>query len=434
MTDHSASLTDHPLRRELNDEVHARPFKLIAAPCAVSYLVYLNRDCPLEQELAHVAGLCAHFHHAPPTAGVIQFSANLGPMRFRWTRHSEFSTLTWVERKPSLNPFADSPRRHIPADWLAQLPQSVLLSVEVAVLAYDVVVAESENISNTFFAGNDLIGVKLADGAGLAYTDFRIHDDGSSRYLLIDCEMGPRQSGRMLQRLLEMDTYRMMASMGLPLAKGLQPELSATDQELAELTLVMSGTGLEDEQNLLVQLTELAARIESALSRTDMRFAATRAYFEIVQRRISELRESRIPGLQPFSEFMQRRLLPAMETCESVARSQRILAKRVNRAAALLRTRVEISRESQNQQLLVSMNRRAQLQLRLQETVEGLSVAAITYYTVGLVGYAAKGLKAAGVDVKPELLSGIAIPVVALAVALGLRRMRRKLARRYESE
>ena len=46
--------------------------------------------------------------------------------------------------------------------------------------------------------------------------------------------------------------------------------------------------------------------------------------------------------------------------------------------------------------LLGAMNRRQQLQLRLQATVEGLSVAAITYYIVGLVGYAAKGLKEGG--------------------------------------
>ncbi len=427
-------LSDHPLRRALNDEVHARPFRPILAPSAVSYLVYLNRNFSAEQELWHVGQLCAHFNCEAPQTGAIQFSGNLAGVGFRWSRHGEFSTLTWIKHTPGLQPFSDSPRKLIPASWLEQLPRGLLLAAEAAVVSAEAVPLDVETISNCYFAGNDMIGAQLADGAGLAYTDFRIHEDGFSRYLLVDREMGPRQTGRMLQRLLEMETYRMMACMALPLAKSLQPEVAATDHELAELTVAMPKARKQDEPVLLDQLTELAARIESALSRTDSRFSAARAYFEIVQRRIDELRELRIDGTQPFSEFMKRRLMPAMETCEAVARSQRILAKRVNRAAALLRTRVEVSREEQTQQLLVSMNRRAQLQLRLQETVEGLSVAAITYYTVGLVGYAAKGLKTLGVGVDPELMTGLAIPVVAIVVAMGLRRMRRRLTRRYEDE
>lgn len=430
--DLAAALVDHPLRHELNDEIHARPFEAIAAPSALSYLVYLNRNCNLEQELWLVGQLCAHFSCPPPAAGAIQFSCNLGPVRFRWARHGEFSAITLIRGAVTGQPFADSPRNHVPAEWLAQLPRNILLAVEVALLPEAALAAEVETLSAEYFAGNDLVGAQIAEGAGIAFTDFRIHADGCSRYLLIDKRMGPRQSGRMLQRILEIDTYRMMACLTLPLAKSLQPELAKTDSELAELTTAMPKARQEDEPALLDQLTQLAARIESALSRTDSRFSAARAYYEIVERRIRELRELRIAGTQPFSEFMARRLLPAMETCESVARSQRILAKRVGRASALLRTRVDVSREKQNQQLLASMNRRAHLQLRLQETVEGLSVAAITYYTVGLVGYAAKGLKTAGVHLEPELITGIAIPVVAVGVALGLRRMRKTLARKHQ--
>lgn len=429
--DPAAALVDHPLRRELNDEIHARPFEAIAAPSALSYLVYLNRNCNLEQELWLVGQLCAHFSCEPPAAGAIQFSCNLGPVRFRWARHREFSAITLIRSGANGEPFADSPRHHVPAEWLAQLPRNILLAVEVALVPEAALAAEVETISTQYFCGNDLVGAQIAEGAGLGFTDFRIHDDGCSRYLLIDKRMGPRQSGRMLQRFLEIDTYRMMACLALPLAKSLQPELAKTDFELSELTTAMPKARQEDEPALLDQLTQLAARIESALSRTDSRFSAARAYYEIVERRIRELRELRIAGTQPFSEFVARRLLPAMETCESVARSQRILAKRVSRASALLRTRVDVSREKQNQQVLASMNRRAHLQLRLQETVEGLSIAAITYYTVGLVGYAAKGLKISGVHLEPELITGIAIPVVALCVALGLRRMRRRLARKH---
>ncbi len=92
-----------------------------------------------------------------------------------------------------------------------------------------------------------------------------------------------------------------------------------------------------------------------------------------------------------------------MNTCRAAAARQESLSQRVARATQLLSTRVDLTREQQNQAVLDSMNRRAAAQLRLQQTVEGLSIAAMTYYVVGLVGYAAKGAKAAGVAVDPEL-------------------------------
>jgi len=148
-----------------------------------------------------------------------------------------------------------------------------------------------------------------------------------------------------------------------------------------------------------------------------------------VQRRIEELRETRIQGMQNFREFTERRLAPAMNTCQAVSSRLDSLSQRVARATQLLSTRVDVSRERQNQRVLESMNRRAEAQLRLQQTVEGLSVAAITYYIVGLVGYAAKGLRGAGLDVNPDLAMGISIPVVVLIVALGMRKVRRVVLR-----
>ncbi len=72
------------------------------------------------------------------------------------------------------------------------------------------------------------------------------------------------------------------------------------------------------------------------------------------------------------------------------------------------------------------MDRRAKLQLRLPQAVEGLSLAAIVY-VIGLVAYATKAGKTGGLAVEPELLTGLAIPVVALTVLLLLRRVRRRL-------
>ena len=239
--------------------------------------------------------------------------------------------------------------------------------------------------------------------------------------------MSPRQTGRIVQRLLEIETYRMMALLALPVARSLAPFLRASEQELAEITSVMGGAGAADEAVLLDRLTRLEAAIEGRHAETHFRFAAARAYDELVHRRIEELRERRIAGLQTLREFTDRRLAPAMATCQSVAARQETLSERVARATQLLSTRVDITRSQQNQALLASMNRRAKMQLRLQETVEGLSVVAVSYYILGLVGFLAKGAKASGLGIDPDIAVAVALPLIVVATALGLGRVRRML-------
>ena len=249
---------------------------------------------------------------------------------------------------------------------------------------------------------------------------------------MVDRSLTPRQAGRTVQRLLEIDTYRIMALLALPVARELVPFLAEHEQELARITGAMPDADRgRPSRVLLDRLTRVAAEIESREADNLYRFSAAAAYYELVQRRIEDLREQRIQGLQTFSEFIERRLAPAMNTCQAVAARQNSLSSRVAHATQLLSTRVDLTRERQNQAVLESMNRRAKLQLRLQSTVEGLSVAAVTYYVVGLVGYAAKGLPSAGVEVDPELTMGIAIPIVAGVVALGLHRIRRVVTRPF---
>ncbi|WP_051709728.1 DUF3422 family protein [Andreprevotia chitinilytica] len=425
-------LTDHPQRLALSNEAHARPYALMLTPSRVTHIAYLHRNLSPAQELWLYGELALRFGKTPPKTGDNHYNADLGPCRIKWARHGEFSALTVIT--PGLDahaPFAEPALATLPEEWRQQLPGNVLMAAHALLLPQVEMPVGWQTISSKYFDGNDLIGAEIGEGAGMAYTDFRIHEDGFSRYVIADRYMGRRQGGRMLQRLFEIDTYRMMAFLALPLAKSISPELTEADRELAELTSAMQQAKQADEPILLDRLTQLAGRIESALSRTDYRFSAAHAYYEIVKSRISELREVRIHGLQPFQQFMERRLSPAMDTCNAVARRQRELAARVSRATALLRTRVDVTREQQNQELLTSMERRATLQLRLQETVEGLSIAAITYYTIGLLGYGFKGLKAAGVGLNVEVATALSIPVVAGLIALGLRRMRQALMKEH---
>ena len=170
----------------------------------------------------------------------------------------------------------------------------------------------------------------------------------------------------------------------------------------------------------------LAARIERATVEHGYRFAATQAYNKLVVQRIADLHEKALPGTQTIGEFMQRRLSPAIATVEATAQRLSYLSARVSRASALLRTRVDIVAETQNQQLLEKLTRGQELQLRLQSTVEGLSIAAISYYVISLLFYVTKAGKAAGLPIHPELVTGALIPVVLWIVWRTIRRIHDK--------
>ncbi len=415
---------DHPDRLALAEEVHARPPDALATPSRATFVAIVVAPDERAAEFEHLAALCARYSLPPPAPEARHFSAPLGAVRFKWERHGEFSGYTFFTAGRSPTPFSEPPIRSLPPDWLAAVPGRTLFA------AHAKLVADAREPDADFLAahfGNGMVvGAEIGGGAALAFTDFRIHADGFGRVLLLDRSLTPRQAGRMMQRLFEIEAYRMLALLALPVARHLGPRIARIETALAGLTDDIARQSVDDEK-LLPQLTRLADEVEQSLAGSQFRFGACRAYAELVARRIAELRERRLPGMQTIEEFMARRFTPAVATCESTAQRLRELSERVAQASALLSTRVNIARERQNQQLLASMDRRAQLQLRLQQTVEVLSVAAIVYYVAGLVGYLAKALHAMGVPVQPEIAMGVAVPVAALVVLWVLRRVRRRL-------
>ena len=422
----------HPQRLELNDEVHARPPEAMAPPLRISYLALLNDPARRDAAWEAVVALAQRMAVAPPLPGASHFSADFGPFRLKWESHTEFHRVMVFAPLVGDDPFAEPAIATVPADWVEALPGRLMVAAHVGLLRAAPAPPDLDAIAARLFAGNVLAGGQVSGGMAHAFTDFRIHTGGFSRILVQDHGMAPRQAGRVVQRLLEIDTYRMLALLALPLAREIGPFLTRSEQDLAKVTNSLVQAGEQDEPELLERLTRLAAEIESREAASLYRFSAADAYYELVQRRIAELREVRIEGVQTLQEFTERRLAPAMNTCRAVAARQDALSRRVARATALLSTRVDLTRERQNQAVLASMDRRAQQQLKLQETVEGLSIAAVTYYVVGLVGYVAKGIKAGGAKLDPDLVTGIAIPVVAVVVALGLRQVRRLLNRRRD--
>jgi len=414
---------DDPQRRLLHDEVHARPPARIVTPERIAHLALRIPAESRDAETGCIAELARLLGVAAPKAAASFAWLEGDALRAKWERHTEFTSLTFFRRVAPDTRDAGA-LDFLPREWLAALPGTTIVAARV-----DVRRAAPGEVSGEVAAFGDatIVGSTIGDGAASVLTDFRIGDDGCSRFLVLDHALGERQAGRYVQRLLEIETYRMMALLAFPLAREVGATLTAAESRLARITERMIDVAPREEPQLLDDLTRLAAEVERGESASRFRFGAAAAYYRLVRQRIAELRESRLPRVQTIAEFMDRRLAPAMATCESVANRQDELSARVARASQLLRTRVDITLERQNQDLLASMDRRAKLQLRLQQTVEGLSVAAITYYAAGLVGYLAKAGASLGLPLEPDVVVGVAIPLIALGLWRGLRRLRRSL-------
>ncbi len=417
----------HPLRQALNDEVHARPPVPLETPEFVTYLAFLHHEGSASRETAHLGMLAEQLGLAAPDTSTGHVSMDAGSFRLKWERHNEFSSYTFLRRIGTEDSADEHALLAVPAAWRREIPGRLIAATHIELRDVHDVPPDTVMVQVSP-RGKTLVAAQVADGAGWVFTDFHIHE-GFSRFLLVDAGLTPRQAGRTVQRLVEIETYRVMALLAFPVAKEVGRLLSRAEDELADLVDGMGqADSTEDDRLLLGRLTRLAADVERSVARTTFRFGAAAAYYRLVQQRIDELREVRLSGFPTIREFMERRLSPAISTCATIGRRQEDLSGRIARNSQLLRTRVDIELARQNQELLAQMNRRAKVQLRLQETVEGLSVVAITYYGSQLVNYLAKGAKSIIAPATPELVTAISIPVIAGLVALGLRRMRKALA------
>lgn len=438
---------NHPSRVPLAAEIHSRPFLNLQAPELLTHLaIYASSSTEAslssQQHQSHLLhALCTHFGVSPPSSEAKYFYFDFGQFRLKWECHTEFATYTFARHLDASQSkqweveelFGQMPIQFVPEAWLHGLQGQVLVASHLLLLAKDTHSDRFTEQMQNVYRGNTLAASYVMHGAEF-YSDFAIHADGYSRFLIRDIDMRSQQAGRLAQRILEIETYRMMALLGLPVAQETTPQLNAIESNLVALANAMveadrelSDIGIESEtvseRVLLEQITHLAARIEKLSLHNSYRFAASKAYIRLVHARIEELREQRIEGMPMVVEFMERRLTPAMNTCEAVANRQEGLAQRIAHSNDLLRTRVGIVQEMQNRQILQSMNARAAQQLHLQQAVEGLSVAAISYYVIGLFSYVAKAAKEFGWIVHVESWIGLGVPLVLGMVWFGLRRM-----------
>jgi len=424
-----AAIQDHPLRYELVNELHARPFPSLESPCRAVYLAIKQAGSAEARDRvkdrAHLISLLDRYGADHPKPEATHYSGRIGRYELKWEQHTEFVTYTVFMGGLSDRPFDPADFEVFPSDWLADAPGARLTSalIRVEKRPSEEVILE---LSGEWFVPESVAVSKVVDDGAVVAGDFRIDEAGHMRFaVFVSPETGRRRVGRIVQRLCEIETYKTMAMLGLARVRSMGSRLNDIDKSLTELMTGVSQEQVPADQTLHA-LLQLSAELESMAAQSSFRFGATRAYEAIVDQRITALREQRFKGRQTLAEFMMRRYDPAMRTVKSAEARLGAMSDRAIRAGDLLRTRVDVERSAQNQALLESMDRRADLQLRLQETVEGLSVVAISYYAVSLAGYLLYPLtEPLGVS-KGMLTSIVTVPVI-LAVWGMIRRIRKKI-------
>ena len=414
----------HSQYRELHAELLARPFPLVSGQVMVAHRVILFTPA---EEAAHRAALAALAAYpdvaAKPAEHGFQL-LQLGKADLRIERHTEFTTLTVLAPQAGA-PFAESAIDFLPAGWFKTVPGRILAAVEIAseqVSAQDAGGSKTMERVSELFSQERLVGGWIVERVASVWSHFKLDGRGATRFLVQGHRLSPGRYGRLLQRLVEIETYRLAAMLSLPLARDLLPQIEALEGQHLALVERVGAMDAGDERELLGDLTNLSLATERLQARCGSRFNLTESYARILSARVRELREEQVPGYQTISEFFDRRLAQALHTCKMAAAGLAALSDRLQSTTSLLRTRVEVNLQSQNQLLLASVDRRSAAQLRLQHNVEGLSVVVLTYYLANLLKIILEGTKSAGFAINEAGVVALVLPILAGGVWWTVRR------------
>ena len=413
-------IANHALRASLSEEMHVRRLPRFAAPCRLMQIVTVLGEKAGDAARKHIEALADTGQLTVPIAGkyavVVMDSVTLV-----WERHTEFASYTLLRDGPYDAPFDAQHFEPQLSAILAEMPGEIVRATQIALFDRDRPEPSAEDYDR-WFSSEATVICDIADGAARIVSDFRLHADGYGRLLVLDRDLAGDEPAQLVLRLQELGNYRNMALLGLPLAQHLTPAVTGLESRLAELTRAVSERTTEDDQ-LLDELTFLSAELARLVAETRYRMSATRAYAQLSMDRLASLRIGPVRGHQTLADFTERRLMPAVRTCDSFSGRLEDLSQRAAWTSALLRTRIDIALAKQNRDLLTSMDRRTSLQLRLQQTVEGLSVVAISYYLVALLGYVTSAFH----GVPHDIAMAVTVPVVLLGVTLAMLRVRKSL-------
>lgn len=425
----------HSEREALTLELHERPFQSMSAPLRVSHLALGTGEQGGERDHQQLCALCRSYGKPEPQSGVKHFIADLGPFVVKWERHTEFSSYSFQRSEPFETPFEETVLDLLPKDWIEGLFGEVMVAMHASVTGDRAQPVDGNRLSR-WFGGNAVFANGTQALPADVYSDLRTHDDGFERILIrTDAAIDPVLLGQLVQRVLETMTYARIALLSLPIARANGPRLAQVEKGLADVARALASERAADaEEVLLEKLSALSAELEDVVASSSFRFAASNAYFELVENRLRDLMPGQVDGHIDLFGYLMRRVYPAMRTCQAFAARQEALSRRANRLSSLLQTGIEVRLEAQNGELLQSMNRRAEQAIRLQRTVEGLSVVAVSYYALSLLKILFDGLEKSGsLPISSTIATAVAMPVVILGLWGLLRRLTRHVLSSDES-
>ena len=436
-------MREHPLRQQLLDEVHARTFSDFNGAGRFIRFVYLTERGDDQAIIDHINTYLSAQGQEEISAHSKFLQSDFGNFRLRIERHTEFVSVSIIEDGKTVksglaeDAFYQGRLAYLPFQFIDQMPADIFHAIWLEVGGKPPPRFNQEKAKTMLesrAAPSDLID----DGAAQLVISFDADSKGFSRAVIFNQHMSAARLGRMVQRVVEMETYRFLAMLGFAKAQASSGKLSKLANNLSNLTRGLSktiSTGPSDDKpqiDLVKTLTNLSAQVEELYADTLYRMAATKAYREVFEARMAALQLNYLKDFQGIEGFIERRMTPAMQTCEAFSNRLDRVALRIERAGQLLQTQTEMQIQEQNRDLLQSMDKRALAQLRLQQTVEGLSIAALTYYGVGLVHYLAKGLPIEEWGVDLDIIKALAVPVVGISVFAVIRRTRRHITRDTE--
>ncbi len=412
-----ASIVVSPLRQQISQELHNRPSPQVYAPTSITHMAVRLTERDQEQEYQKIYSLCQRYNVNPPSRDANCYYQDFGGFELRWERHLEFSSYSFIRKGLGEYLFDGYATEFVPQEWFDNIVGELVSAVNLVINKDEI----SKEVLHCAFEGHQILGSSVSDNRANVYASFRVHSDGFDRIIIQSNLLNSYQAGRLIQRMLEIQTYQVMALLSLPIARSLSPKVAQMENDLVEINQEMAGVGEKNDSKMLDKLSDLAGNTEQLIANISYRFSATNAYYELVCSRLEQLKETDIEGIERINEFVTRRLSPGIRTCQALSVRLEGLTRRIARASSLLRTRVDLTIEQQNQQLLSAINQRGKVQLRLQQMVEGVSVAAMAFYLMGLLDYVLNAVTFAGFEFNKTLVKGFSVPIFLLITWLFVR-------------
>ncbi len=426
---------------QIHREMHARVSVPVTAPCRIRHSAYLlpgdgrAGDGAVRQRFEEIAGRLGIARDAirwgERSGEVTRVLPRGKSLRVVWELHSEFYSFTTyhsagqaASADEAVEPFT-FPALPALGEKLVDLDLLVVPGLELG------------DVLPSFLHPGTIYGGRVLQGGARVWSTFQVDENGQGRTVIGAGELPPGRLGRLVRRLVEIENYYHLILLPLQEYRTQEAALHAMERGIAlrsediAAELASREADPQSEHRWLVYLTRDLAELIGLTERMRYRLSAADSYYAIFEERLHWLREETGAGYQSIEEFLRARIGPAIRSYRNFIERADSLAGQLTSLGNMMRTRVNLNMEVQSLQTLKVLNRRVELQLLLQRTVEGLSIIVLAYYFTGLAGHVVHALASLWPLPLPEpVLTALTIPVW-LALGWGVTLRIKRLVKRF---